>query len=310
MVDPETFLTELYVAVDTICKAHGPIPSRPGPAPALSPSEVVTLAIHGQWMRYASEAAFYRHAAKHLRPLFPTLPSQAQFNRAVRAHHATIAAVAHALGRALAVGDERAYEIVDGTGLVTRNAKRRGHGWLWGLADVGKCARLGWYEGVRLLVATTPAGAVTGWGIGPASTNDRTLAETFFAARAAPQSGLPSAGAPTSDCYVADMGFSGLACQPHWEAIYAATVVSAPQTGSQRAWSKEWRTWIAGIRQGIESVNDRLLDECGLARERPHAMSGLLARLAAAVGLHNFCAWLNRKHGRGLLRFADLVDWP
>ncbi len=106
------------------------------------------------------------------------------------------------------------------------------------------------------------------------------------------------------------MGFSGLACQPHWDAAYGAVVVSAPQTGSKRAWSKPWRRWIAGIRQGIESVNDRLLFVCGLDRERPHAMDGLLARLAAAVGLHNFCAWLNRAHGRGLLEFADLVDWP
>ena len=309
MVDPETFLTELYVLVDEYCKAQPPTPPRPGPAPALAPSEVVTLAIYGQWMRFGSETAFYGYLWRELRPLFPTLPSHAQFNRAVRAHHAAIAAVALALGRALAVGDERAYEVVDGTGLVTRNAKRRGRGWLWGQADIGKCTRLGWYEGVRLLVATTPAGAVTGWGIGPASTNDRTLAETFFAARAEPQPGLPGVGAPTSDRYVADMGFSGLDCQPHWEAAYDAVVVSAPQTGSTRAWSKEWRTWLAGIRQGIESVNDRLLFGCGLDRERPHAMSGLLARLAAAVGLHNFCAWLNRHHGRGLTCFADLVDW-
>ncbi len=310
MVDPETFLTELYVVVDTLCKAELPFPVRPGPAPALSPSEVVTLALYGQWTRFGSETAFYAHLWRTLRPLFPTLPSHPQFNRAIRAHHAAIAAVALALGAELAVGDDRAYEVIYGTGLVTRNAKRRGVGWLWGQADIGWCTRIGWYEGVRLLVATTPAGAVTGWGIGPASTNDRTLAETFFAARTDPQPGLPGIGTQTSDRYVADMGFSGLDCQPHWEAAYAAVVVSAPQTGSKRAWSKAWRRWIAGIRQSIESVNERLLFVCGLDRERPHAMSGLLARLAAAVGLHNFCAWLNRKHGRGLLCFADLVDWP
>jgi len=309
MVDPETFLTELYVAVDTLCKAGIPLPIHPGPASALSPSEVVTLAIYGQWTRFGSETAYYGEVWRGLRPLFPTLPSRPQFNRAIRAHQATIAAVAQALGAQVAVGDERAYEIVDGTGLATRNAKRRGHGWLWGQADIGKCTRLGWYEGVRLLVATTPGGVITGWGIGPASTNDRVLAETFFAARADPQPGLPGVGVPVSDRYVADMGFSGRDCQPHWDAAYAAVVVSAPQTGSTRAWSKPWRRWLAGIRQGIESVNDRLLDVCGLERERPHAMSGLLARLAAAVGLHNFCCWLNRKHGRGLLGFADLVDW-
>ncbi len=309
MVDPETVLTELYVQVDTLCKAQPPAPVRPGPAAALSPSEVVTLAIHGQWMRFESEAAYYRHVHKHLRPLFPTLPSRPQFNRAVRAHHATIAAVAHFLGADLAA-DDHAYEAIDGTGLVTRNAKRRGAGWLWGQADIGKCTRLGWYEGVRLLVTVTPQGAITGWGIGPASTNDRTLAETFFAARADPQLGLPGVGTPVSDRYVADMGFSGTACQGHWEAAYETVVVSAPQTGSKRAWSKPWRRWIAGIRQIIEAVNDRLLFVCGLDRERPHAMDGLLARLAAAVGLHTFCCWLNRKLGRGILCTADLVDWP
>lgn len=309
MLDPETFLTELYVAVDALCKAQLPAPPRPGPAPALSPSEVVTLAIYGQWTRFGSETAYYGEVWRTLRPLFPTLPSRPQFNRAVRAHHATIAAVAHALGAELAVGDERAYEVVDGTGVVTRNATRRGRGGLWGQAAIGWCTRLGWYEGVRLLVTTTPEGAITGWGIGPASTNDRTLAEAFFAARAAPPPGLPGVGTQTSDRYVADMGFSGLGCQPRWDAAYDAVVVSAPQTGSERARSKPWKRWLAGIRQIVESVNDRLLFGCGLDRERPHALSGLLARLAAAVGLHNFCARLNRNHGRGLTCFADLVDW-
>lgn len=165
MFDPETFLTELYVRVDILCKAQPPAPVRPGPAPALSPSEVVTLALFGQWARFGSETAYHGEVWRRLRPLFPTLPSRPQFNRAVRAHHATIAAVALALGAELAV-DDRAFEVVDGTGLVTRNAKRRGAGWLWGQADIGRCTRLGWYEGVRLLVTTTPDGAITGGGSG------------------------------------------------------------------------------------------------------------------------------------------------
>jgi hypothetical protein len=310
VADPATVRTEVDVAVDEFCQAHLPAPIRPGPAPAPSPGEVVTLAICGQWTRFGPETAYHGYLWRELRPLFPTLPSRPQVNRAVRAHHPLIAAVAHALGRALAAGDDRAYEVVDGTGLVTRNATRRGRGWLWGQADIGTCPRLGWYEGVRLLVTVTPTGAITGWGIGPASANDRTLAETFFAARAAPQPGLPGVGTPVSDRYVADLGFSGLGCQPHWDAADDAAVVGAPQTGSKRAWSKDWRRWIAGIRQGIETVNDRLLFRRGLDRERPHAMSGPLARLAAAVGLHNVCSWLKRNHGRGLLCFADLIDWP
>lgn len=58
----------------------------------------------------------------------------------------------------------------------------------------------------------------------------------------------------------------------------------------------------------IETVNERLLFSCGLDRERPHALDGLQARLAAAVGLHNVRCWLNRRDGRGLLQVADLLE--
>ena len=49
MVDVDTFLTTLYVMVDDFCKTSLPPESHPGPQAALSRSEVVTLAIFGQW---------------------------------------------------------------------------------------------------------------------------------------------------------------------------------------------------------------------------------------------------------------------
>jgi hypothetical protein len=309
MLDPETFLTELYVAADTFGKTQSSPAPAPGPAPALSAAEVITLACFSQHQIFPSEAAAYRYLRHHCVPLFPTLPSRAQFNRLLHAHADAITAFALHLGHELATGDARAYEVLDGTGLSIRNAQRRGTGWLAGAADIGWCSRLGFYEGVRLLVSTTPQGAITGWGLGPASTNDRVLAETFFAVRAAPQPGLPSAGTPTSDCYVADMGFAGKDCQQRWRTVYAADVICPPQVDSQRAWPKPLKTWLARLRQVIETVNDHLLSRCGLARERPHTLRGLLTRVAAAVGLHNVCCWLNHRAGVGLLTIADLIDW-
>jgi len=309
VLEPETFLTELYVAADEFCKTRPAPPPRPGPAPSLAPSEVLTLAIFGQWAQFPSEAAFYRYARRRLLPLFPALPSRPQFNRLVRQAADALVAFALGLGRATARGADRAFEAIDGTGVPTRNAKRRGRGWLPDVAAVGQCTRLGWYEGVRLLLAVTPSGAVTGWGIGPANTNDRVLAETFFAARAAPTPGLASVGAPTSDRYVADMGFTGRECEARWAARYGAAVVCPPRSDSTRAWPKPLRAWLAGLRQVIEAVNDRRLFAFGLDRERPHDLSGLQARLAAKMGLHTACCWLNRKLGRGPLQVADLVDW-
>ncbi len=66
MLDPEAFLTELYVKVDDFDKTLPPEAVPPGPPPALARSEVVALVIFAQWAQFLSERAFYRYAAKHL----------------------------------------------------------------------------------------------------------------------------------------------------------------------------------------------------------------------------------------------------
>ena len=66
---------------------------------------------------------------------------------------------------------------------------------------------------------------------------------------------------------------------------------------------------MAGIRQIVESVYDKLFNTFGLWRERPHELEGLRSRLAARVALHNFCIWLNDRLGRPRLAFADLLGW-
>jgi hypothetical protein len=309
MFDPETFLTELYVLADEFCATRPASAGGHGPAASLWPSEGVPLAIFGQWAQFPSECAFDRWASHHLRAAVPTLPSRPPLNRLIRHASATITAFARSLGQALAATEEPAFEIIDGTGVRTRNAKRRGIGWLPGRADIGWCTRLGWYAGVRLLLDTTPRGAITGFGAGPASTNDRVLAETFFAVRATPDPQLPSVGAPVSDHYIAAMGFSGDARQARGRRDSAACVVCPPQSVSHRAWPKPLRQWLAGLREVIETVTDRLLATFRLDHERPHDVSGLLARLAAKVGLHNRCIWLNRQGGRPDLAVADLIDW-
>ena len=90
MLDTDTFLTTLYVMVDDFCNSQPSPEMPPGPRPSLTASEVVTLALFGQWQRFASERDFYRHASRHLRPAF--LPHRAQFNRLLRRHWATTVA--------------------------------------------------------------------------------------------------------------------------------------------------------------------------------------------------------------------------
>jgi hypothetical protein len=81
MVDIDTFLTTLYVMVDDFCMTSLPLERHPGPQATLSRSEVVTLAICGQWQGVGSERGFYRSAQHHLRAAFPQLPTREQYNR-------------------------------------------------------------------------------------------------------------------------------------------------------------------------------------------------------------------------------------
>ena len=313
MLDVDTFLTALYAIVDDFHKARPKERRRPGPDASLSPSEVTTLAIFARFSRFASERDFHRYANTTLRGAFPTLPDRSQFNRLVRSHAQLIEEVAlHLAGKMTAGGRGGCpYEALDSAAMVVRDAKRRGAGWLAGYADIGWSNRLGWYQGFRLLVAVSPKGVITGFGFSSASTADQPMAETFFAARERPNSRLSSVGRAAWGPYIADKGFEGAENHARWLERYGARVIHPPKRNSRKrsSWPKRLRRWLAGIRQIVESVYDKLLNAFGLHRDRPHEMSGARARLAARVALHNFCNWLNEQFGRPWLAFADLLGW-
>jgi hypothetical protein len=308
MLDVDTFLTALYVIVDDFCQSHRPQQRRPGPEPSLSEGEVITLSVFARWSRFASERDFYRYAESHLRGAFPTLPDRSQFNRLVRLHAEAIEEIALHLVWTVE-GSRCLYQVLDASAMPVRDAKRRGHGWLAGYADIGWSNSLGWYEGFSLLTAVAPSGVITGFCFSAASTADQPLAETFFDVRANPNPRLLSVGSAFSGAYVADKGFEGAENHRRWLDHYGAQVIHPPKRNSKKPWSKPLRKWVAGIRQIVETVYDKLFNTFGLRRERPHELRGLRGRLAARVALHNFCIWLNEQLGRPRLKFADLLGW-
>ena len=309
MFDTDTFLTTLYVIVDTFCKTHLPDRSKkPGPQPSLSVSEVLTLTLFGQWARFRSERDFYRWAQLHLRQAFPTLPDYSQFNRLERAHQAQLVAFFRYTVQ-MARGEWDLYEIIDGYGVAVRNLNRRGRGWLPLSANKGRCSRLGFYIGFQVLDAITSEGVITGFGYGAAREKDQTLAETFLAARAQPQPGLGSVGDFTEHVYVADKGFVGYDWHMRCATEYGACVLNSPRVCDPQKWPVWLHTLHAGLRQMIETVHDKILNTFRLDTERPHTLGGFNARLTAKECLHNFCIWLNKQVGRHPLEFADLITW-
>jgi hypothetical protein len=308
MLDTDTFLTIVYVLADDFASAELPPEPAYGRPPALCRSEALALGLLSQWGRWASQRDFYRFAHQRLRPLFPHLPARAQFNRLLRKHYSAFVCFAQHLVHLLGA-DQATYEALDGTALPQRNVKRRGRGWFCGQANIGYSPRIGWYDGFHLLTAISPEGVITGWGRAPASTKDQTHAESFFALRAAPQVGYEGVGPKPPGWYLADRGFAGRDAVRRWQEGYGAAVVCAPPKDSKVRWPKPLRQWLAGHRQIVETVNDKLHNWFHLQNARQHTLSGVHTKLAATAAMHNCMMWLNREAGRPLLAFADLLDW-
>lgn len=307
MIDLDTFLVTLYVQSDDFYKTWAAHPGPPlGRPSSLTPSEVISLAVLSQWYWFRSQRDFYRWAVGHLKGYFPHLPNRSQYNRLVRAQREAIGAFSLVLVEQLD-GQNTPYEILDTSGVPTRNVKRKGPGWLTGISHVGWCTRLGWYQGFRLLLATTRTGLITGFGFGAGNAKEQPLAEIFLALRHQPHPRFASVGRPARSGYLADSGFAGRKNIQRWKAAYGATVICQPGSNTL-PWPKAWRDWLHHLRQVIESVFAKLFNFFRLAIDRPHELSGFQANLAANIALYNFCIWFNAQLGRPPLAFADLLD--
>jgi hypothetical protein len=308
MIDFETFVIAVYVLVDPIVSAQPAAARRCGRRPKLWPSEVVTLALISQLARFRSERDFYRYADAQLRSLFPQLPDRSQLNRAIRAQHELLTSCGRTLARQL--GAQLApYELLDGTVLPVRNRQRRGAGVRVESRAIGYSPRLGWVDGVRLLVCTTPDGVISGYGLAPANYNDLQLADTFLTQRAAPMQQVRSVGRAASGEYLADSGFAGREAQTRWAEVADAVVVAPPKTDSADRWPKAWRRIHAHLRQIIETVIDRLQHLLRLIHDRPQTLGGWFSRVAAKVAMHNALIAWNRQHDRPDLAVAEVIGW-
>lgn len=310
MLSTDTFLISLYVLADDFCKFVLQRRTLPGPSARLSLSEIVTLAVFGQWQQFGSERGFYRYARKNLRPYFPKLPERSRLNRLMRTHRYAIIQFFRYLVTLLR-GNRAPYEALDSLGVAVRNRKWRGEGWIPEYVDIGWSNNLGFYEGFHLLGSVSCDGVITGSCFGPASTNDHPLAETLFALRTNPQPGdFALAGLPAGGVYLGDSGFAGMASHTHWKRLYRAPVIAPPQKEQhQRGWTPEARRHHASLRQIAETAFSRLLDGFRLRSERPHSLTGFIARLASKLALYDFCIWINQQLGRSNLQFADLIAW-
>jgi hypothetical protein len=305
----ETFIVRVYEMIDTFVRTHlPPEPRHRGRQPSLCRSEAMALALVSQHQRFSSERDFYRYADLRLRALFPTLPCRPQLNRTLRRQHPYLVRFGQWCATQLDRGTAP-LELLDTTAVPLRDRRRGGVGWLPEVSGLGYTLRLGWFDGVKLLLATTGEGVITGYALGLGNANDRALAEGFLAARATADPLLPTAGERRADFYLADKGFGGLAINQHWREAYGAEVATPPQRNAARTWARDLHRAHQRTRRPIETIAARLLHTFRLVRERPHTVSGLLTRVVAKVAVSNVLIWWNRQTGTPDLAIVESIGW-
>jgi hypothetical protein len=214
-MDLEAFFTELYVIGDDCYKAKiaQHIHKQAGAAARLSDSEVLTIALAGEWrvgVPWQSERGVVRWVNQHGRALFPQRLQRSAFNERVRWLWGAFIRLHQIVGEWLSTAQD-IYECVDSVPLPAfsngQACREPGH-WLWESrgGHGGTCG--GFYTGDQALMSVTGQGVITGWLVGNADIDERWLMEAFLSARA----GQPCLVEPARAAHQA----RAPTCRAHW----------------------------------------------------------------------------------------------
>lgn len=334
----ESFLTLLYALVDDWYRQHiAPCKvERRGRKARMSDSEVLTLAIASQWrvgVPWRSERGFVRYLQAHGTGMFPKMLQRSAFNRRVRHLWGALIRLQQVVADALD-SPEVVYECVDCYPIPAFTSaqalKERSH-WLWE-STIGRGGnRGGFFWGDHVLLAVHQRGAVTGWMLATASTQDRWLMEGLVSARMGqPQLRGPAhrprtarsqrvqppvgyigpaqaAGQAKPRPYLADKGFNGQRWHQHWYILYGAQVITVPPDNVQHPRPPARKTWLASKRQLIETAFAVLDKVFTLNHLDPHSRCGQLTRIAAKLAALNIGLYINQLLGRPLWALETLI---
>ncbi len=279
MLPISDLFVHVYVLVDDAINAGTvAIPTRPGPAPACSDAELITIGLVRQLLGRRSESRFLAELAADHAELFPHLPHQSEVNRRLRWLWAAFEQLRVALTDALPVDD---CAQVDTTALPVMHPSRVRGANSW-VGPHGLVARFGrdaahaeWFYGFRLAVLTDLGSRVVrAWAIVPAAVDERAIAADLLDVTTVRPREL-----------LADKGFAGQRFAA--EQRECGTAVLVPPTKAQRArMPHTLQTVIATWRNRVEVTFAEVTDRMELARHAAHTFWGLLTRTAIALAAH------------------------
>lgn len=272
----EDQLIVLFCAIDDWLRSDPP-PVRPGPRPACTDSEILTLAVGREVLGGRSERSFLRRARREWRHLFPRLPAQSEVNRRTRWLQGALEGLRRHLAAQLPSATS-ALLGVDTSPLPVkhRTRVRRGRGTAFdGPGDLsagfGYCAaKREWFYGFRL-AALVPLsdGVPRHWALCPAAVDEREVAAELLRG----ETGL---------LLVADRGFDGAAMRERLQR-HDGLLLTPPRKLRRYQPTTLVRAFVRRRRNRCERPFAALQDRFALPRHCARSLWGLLTRLTAKL---------------------------
>jgi len=301
MLEKATVLTTLFTIVADAMKGSAMIQQaleRPGPAPHLSDSEVITMALYQELIGEPREDHFFRLHQASLRTFFPGLNERSRYTRRKRDLWSVILAVRVSLQMvldALALEETAAIDSAPVPCVGYTRGKQSSD--FLGTADYGGCSSKAMKSfGCKFQSVVSLTGVSMSFLITPASPSDNQPVVELLDSFAHHLKHLLGDGAYNDAALQ-----SFLAQYRSLELLAPARVNQPPQR------SKQAQQQLNRLRLICETVNAQLQEQLHLSKHYAKSTRGLLTRIEASVTAHSVGMMLNALLGRPVLQLAALA---
>lgn len=260
----------------------------------MSDAEVLTLSIMQEALSMDSEESFLRFVRRNYLYLFPHLLSRDRYHRRRRA----LTEVTLMLFRHLAAFfKHRARHLIVDSAPVETAAFVRSQSASASMPEAAYGyipSKKRHFFGFRLHSLVSHEGAVIDFILSPANVDERTVAQVLL-------------GAYGGRYVLGDNGYSGTpmqitAARHGYELWVSPRQRQVPKTRAEA----QWRRWLRGKRDLVETVFSMLADQFKVEATRALSLWGLKARMAAKLLAFNMSLYLNHLLGRNLLSVKSL----
>src|SRR5947209_10351884 len=301
MRDLAIVLTTIFTIVEDTMKGSAMIQQaleRPGPAPRLSDSEVVTIALYQELIGEPREDHFFRLHQASLRPYSPGLNERSRYNRRKRDLWSVILAVRISLQVVLDALELEETAAIDSAPVPCVGYKRAKQASDFvGTAEYGVCSSKALkYFGLKLHSVVSLTGVVMGFLLTGASRYDNQAVVELLDSFSHHLKRLLGDGA-----------YNDRELQSFLEKYRSLELLAPVKRNQQPVRSKQAQQQLNRLRLICETVNAQLQEQLHLSKHYAKSTWGLLTRMAAKLTAHSVGMMVNQLLGRPLLHLADLA---